>query len=193
MEAPAKTRDGRALPYGIGWFTQTFAGKKLASLAPRFRRRDRGSAPAPRRRPGSGGRTCSRRSHRRRGRCPPRRNVDGLLAGGTRQRRSLDAEQEQPLPVQLAQQLLGCLEQLAVGHGNSSLCSVRWASLGRAGLLVLGQSGRKVGCERRSREVSRSSRFREMRRLGPSADETSTTLPGWMEAKVASAAYQVPW
>jgi CubicO group peptidase (beta-lactamase class C family) len=29
MESPAVTRDGRALPYGIGWFTQGFAGRRL--------------------------------------------------------------------------------------------------------------------------------------------------------------------
>jgi CubicO group peptidase (beta-lactamase class C family) len=29
MESPAKTRGGTILPYGIGWFSQTFAGEKL--------------------------------------------------------------------------------------------------------------------------------------------------------------------
>jgi CubicO group peptidase (beta-lactamase class C family) len=29
MESPAVTRDGRPLPYGIGWFTQDFAGTRL--------------------------------------------------------------------------------------------------------------------------------------------------------------------
>jgi CubicO group peptidase (beta-lactamase class C family) len=29
IESPTRTRDGRALPYGIGWFTQEFAGTRL--------------------------------------------------------------------------------------------------------------------------------------------------------------------